>query len=365
MKFSCEKSVLQDAISMVQKAINAQNTLAVLGNICIEVEGARVVFSATNLEMAISTSFPATIESEGKITIPARIFSNYVSFLPETQVTVSAEGENVLVSTSHAKTKMKGISAEEFPEIPTIDPEFSLHIPSDSLKQAVDHVVFSCSASSARPVLSGALFWIHEGTLKIVGTDSYRLGEETLTVESEDREYKCIVPARALQEMSRIITKSSLVEVRFSKTQIVFVAGDTELSSRLIEGNFPEYQRIIPVSSSGKIILTRSECILAVKRAGIFAKEIDNNTIKITVANGMMNVTTAETEIGSGDTTQEVTQEGTDGEFALNAAYFLDALQVMGTEKVSMQYSESLSPVKILPVSEDSGFVHVIMPLKI
>ncbi len=364
MKFSCEKSVLQEAISVVQKAINAQNTLAVLGNICIEVSTDLVKFSATNLEMAISTSFSAMIEREGKITIPARIFSNYVSFLPEALVTVSSEAEDIFVSNSSSKTKMKGISADEFPAIPIIESDFTLNIASDDLKTAIDHVVFSCSASSARPVLSGALFWIHEGQLKIVGTDSYRLGEQSLSVESGDREHRCIVPARALQEISRIATKFPSVEVRFSRTQIVFQAGSTELSSRLIEGNFPEYQRIIPVSSTGSVIIGRSECILAVKRAGIFAKEIDNNTIKINISGGRVEISTAETEIGSGDTVLEGKQDGENGEFSLNAAYFLDALQVISGENVVMKYSESLTPVKILPEKEE-GFLQVIMPLKV
>lgn len=364
MKFSVEKSVLQDAISTVQKAINAQNTLAVLGNIYIEALDDSVRFSATNLEMAISTSFSAIIESGGKITIPARIFSNYVSFLPETLVTIETDGENILIATHSAKTKMKGISADEFPDIPKLEADFSLEIPSEDLKKAVDHVAFCCSASSARPVLSGALLWIHEGQLKIVGTNSYRLGEETLQVEDLEREHKCIVPARALLEMSRIISKVPRVTLQFSRTQIVFQAGDTELSSRLIEGNFPEYQRIIPISSTGVATLSRSECILAVKRAGIFAKEVDNNTIKIAIENGTVTIDTAETEIGSGNTQLEAKQEGEAGLFSLNAAYFLDALQVISGEKVMLKYSENLSPVKILSEKEE-GFVHVIMPLKV
>lgn len=364
MKFSCEKSILQEAISVVQKAINAQNTLAVLGNICISVSAESVQFSATNLEMAITTSFPALIESEGTITIPARIFSNYVSFLPETTVTVSVEGENIFVSTSQAKTKMKGISAEEFPELPGIDPEIQFSLPSEDIKKAVDHVVFSCSASSARPVLSGALFWIDQNLLKIVGTDSYRLGEQTIELSSIDSSHKCIVPARALQEVSRIISKNPTVDIKISKTQIVFISGNIELSSRLIEGNFPEYQRIIPLSFKGNVTFSRSECILAVKRAGIFAKETDNNTIKIVFDNKVMEIITAETEIGSGDTRLDIKQEGDGGEFSVNAAFFLDALQVLSGDMITIFYGESLVPLKMVSES-DEGFLHIVMPLKV
>ncbi len=365
MQFSCEKSDLQKALSVVQKAINNHNTLQVLGNICITVKDQRVEFTATNLEIAISTSIEANVVSEGKITLPSRLLVNYVALLQNGEIDIKLlSGETVQITSRDSETKIKGISAEEFPDIPTFTPDFTFDLSGEVLKKAIERVAFACSASSARPVLSGVLFWINEKELRMVGTDSYRLSEQVIELSETLSESKYIVPARTLQELSRIIEAKDDIKISVAKNQILFSTNTTEISSRLIEGNFPDYKRIIPVDKKGTFTVSRSDLTLAVKRAGIFAKEMDNNIIKVSLSNEGLKITTDETEIGSGNTLVDGEIEGEGETVALNAVYFLDILQVLHSESVRIIVKEQLAPVKILS-EEDDGFTYILMPLKV
>jgi DNA polymerase-3 subunit beta len=365
MRFICEKKALQEGVSLVQKAINAQNTLQVLGNILLKTEGQKLYLSATNLEIAISTSIEVQVQNEGSITLPARLFSNYITLLKDGEVEIALEnGESISIKSSDSQTKIKGLSAEEFPEIPVVNKDFSFTLSSEVLKEGIEQTVFSCSASSTRPVLSGVLFWIKENELRLVGTDSYRLGEKKITLPENIADEKYIVPARTFQELARILGKDEEVEVIISKTQVLFKTQNSEISSRLIEGNFPDYQRIIPKGEQATATISRSDFILAVKRAGIFAREIDNNNLRVSVEKSHISIATEETEIGSGTTNIEANVEGEGVLMALNAQYLLDALQVVSTENVVLKTGEALSPVKI-SAEDDDSFVHIIMPLKV
>jgi len=365
MQFSCEKSDLQKALSVVQKAINSHNTLQVLGNICITAKDQTVEFTATNLEIAITTSIEAEVVSEGKITLPSRLLVNYISLLKNGEVDVKLlSAETVKIISRDSETKIKGISAEEFPDVPTFTPNFTFSLSGEVLKKAIERVAFACSASSARPVLSGVLFWVKGNELRMVGTDSYRLSEQVIALADDLDEEKYIVPARTLQELSRIIEAKDDIKINVSKNQILFSTNSTEISSRLIEGNFPDYKRIIPADKKGTFTVSRSDLTLAVKRAGIFAKEMDNNIIKVELSNEGLKITTDETEIGSGNTLVDGEIQGEGGTVALNAVYFLDILQVLHSENVRIVVKEPLAPVKILS-EEDDGFTYILMPLKV
>lgn len=364
MRFSCEKSDLQTALGIVQKAINAQNTLQVLGNIYIKAENQKIFLSATNLEIAISTTIEGNIQNEGSITLPSRLFVNYISLLKNGEIDLELKnGDTVQITSRDSETKIKGISASEFPELPTFTPDFEFTLPANVLKKSIQQIVFACSASSARPVLSGVLFWGKEKELRLVGTDSYRLGEQIISLENEISEEKYIIPARTLQELSRIIEKEDVV-IKVSKNQILFSSAEVTISSRLIEGNFPDYQRIIPQTHKGKFTISRTDLIMAVKRVGIFAKEMDNNTIKISISENSLHITTDETEIGSGNSQVEGVLEGEGAEIALNALYLLDVLQVLQTENIEIITGDSLAPVKVVAEGEE-GFTHILMPLKV
>ncbi|MEI7511554.1 MAG: DNA polymerase III subunit beta [Candidatus Peregrinibacteria bacterium] len=369
MRFFCQKSEFFQALSIVQKAINTHNTLPVLGNILLKTEGQKVYLSATNLEIAISTSFSATVKNEGAITVPARLIVNSVSFLKEGEIEVFLEdGESIGIFANGSKTKMKGISAEDFPPLPKVQKEFTVEIEESLLKRSIERTVFCCSASSIRPVLSGALFWVTGKEMRLVATDSYRLGEQKITLSESLPEFKCIIPARTLQELSRILSsekgdKKRKVNIIASKNQIVFQSQDTEISSRLIEGNFPDYERIIPKERKSIAVLAIENIILGIKRVGIFAKE-NNNNIRLSLTEKSVVITTDDTEIGNDISEIPAEISGPPIEVALNAQYLLDILQNISDDTLELSLTEKLSPLTIQPKS-DMKYVHIIMPLKI
>ncbi|MBI5414669.1 DNA polymerase III subunit beta [Candidatus Peregrinibacteria bacterium] len=369
MKLTCQQKDFFEALTLVQKAINPQNTLPILGNVLLKAEGQKLYLSATNLEIAITTSISADIKNEGKITIPAKILVSYVGYLKEGEIKLVLEdGETIFIQAVGSKTKLKGISPEEFPVIPVVEKEEYFSVSSEALKKSIEEVVFCCAGTTTRPVLSGVYFWGKDTTLHLVATDSYRLGEKKITLSGKNsiKDLKNIIPSRTMQELVRILgsSKEKEVEVISSKNQILFQIGTTKLISRLIEGKFPEYTQIIPSSYKIKAKISRDELILGIKRVGLFARE-NNNNIKVSFKKtGSVELTTDATEIGSEESEIAAEVSGENTEVALNGQYLLDVLQSIDTKTVYIQTEEKLSPVVIKPEKEED-YVHVIMPLKI
>ncbi len=366
MKLSCEQKDLQSALSLVQKAINPQNTLPILGNVLLKAEGQKLYLSATNLETAITTSFSAAVENEGEITVPAKIFSSYVGFLPNEKIALTLlDGETVSLETKNSKTKIKGISSEEFPAIPSVEKEVKFSLPREELKKAIDQVAFCCATSTTRPVLSGVYFWGREKDLRLVATDSYRLGEKKMVLSKPlEKELKSIVPSRAMQELEKILASSEekTAEITFSENQILCEIGKTRLISRLIEGKFPEYSQIIPKTSKTGAECAVEELVLGTKRVGLFARE-NNNNVRLSFTPKGIGITTDATEIGTEESQMDAVVQGEECSIALNGQYFLDILQCLEGEKAQIEVEGKLSPVVVKP-KDTKGFVHVIMPLK-
>jgi DNA polymerase III subunit beta len=367
MRLFCEKQVFFQALSLVQKAINSQNTLPILGNILLKAEGQNLFLSATNLEIAISTKISASVKNEGSITIPARLIVNYVSFLKEGEIEIFVEsGETICLSSKGSKTRIKGLPSSDFPEFPKVEKEFSFTFSAKEFQNSIEKVVFSCANTSTRPILSGALFWVKQKEACLVATDSYRLSEQKIPFSSEEeKEVRVIIPARTLQELSRIlgVYPEEKVEIIISKNQIFFKVKNTEITSRLIEGNFPDYEQIIPKEKRISVKIQKEEFILGIKRVGIFAKE-NNNNIRISVNEERLLITTDATEIGSDECEIGVEGVGTPEEVSLNAQYVLDLLQSINEKEIFFSINEKLSPVLFKSKTED-GYVHIIMPLKV
>lgn len=368
MKFSCEQKDILPALSVVQRAINTHNTLPILANFCCEASGNRIYVSATNLEISITTSFPANVENEGKITIPAKMFVSYVGLLKKGEMSISLEDGNTLCITSEgSKTKLKCTSADDFPPIPSVEKEESFTLPTGDLKKSIEEIVFACSSSTTRPVLSGVLLWCQKSSAIFAATDSYRLGEKKISLEDKkfENEIKSIIPARTMQELSRILgsVEEKEVEIICSQNQILFKVGKIEFISRIIEGKFPEYSQIIPNQSHTSCTVDISELILAIKRVGLFARE-NNNNIRCTLSPQQITITTEKTEIGTEEAKVSCEGQGDELQFALNGQYLLEALQSIDEPKVRIQTEGKLSPVVIKPEQKDD-VLHVIMPLKV
>lgn len=368
MKLTCKQSDLALALNLVNRAVSPNNTLPVLNNILLRAEGKKIFLGATNLEIAISSSFEADIENEGTLTVPAKIFSSYVSLLDDKEVELSVlNGSTLVVKSPGSETKMKGISSEEFPLLPKLENPDVFKFPVKQVLEALDQVVFAASTNISRPILTG-LFWQVVGkTIKLAATDSYRLGEKQFDLPKDlGADTSFIVPSKTAQELQKILenTNETEFEARVTKGQVMFKVNGVELMSRLIEGNFPDYEKILPKEVKTKAVLSTEAFLLGLKKVSIIVRENSNN-VKIKLEKGKMFIFSDETQIGQGAT--EISLENMTGETtetALNVQYLLDVLGHLNDSKVNFSLNDGLSPVMVTPV-QSSGYMHIIMPLKI
>jgi len=368
MKLFCSRKDLETALNIVNKAISSNNTLPVLNNILVKAEGKKLLFSATNLEIAISYFIEADVRAEGAITIPAKLITSYISLLNDEKVELSiTDGLNLLVQSSTSTTKIKCISADEFPLIPKVDAEQTFKVATDELDAGIMESVFAASTNVSRPVLSGVYCLVDGSEMKMVATDSYRLAERKVALKDKvEGSISCIIPSKTISELGKVTshTDSKEVEVSVSKNQVLFKVGNVELVSRLIEGKFPEYERIIPKEGKTKLEVSVDDLALVVKRVNLFARE-NNNSVKLTATNdGKLIVSTDETKVGEEKAEVAIKIDGENNKISLNSQYLLDVLTYLNDDKVMIEMSDKLSPAVIKPVNRED-YVYIIMPLKV
>lgn len=368
MKLICEQKDLLKGLLIASKAISSNNTLPILNNILIKAEGQKLYFSATNLEIAVEFFISAEIKNEGSLTIPAKIITNYVSFLKNEKIELTSKESNLLIKSINSNTEINGLPSSEYPSIPKTDQTSYFKIKSEDLKKAIKQVVFAASFSSTRPVLSGVFLNIKNQEVKLVATDSYRLSEKKIQVENKvDQEIKSIIPAKTIYELLRLIEleeETQEIEIINSSNQILFKIGNILLTSRLIEGVYPDYEQIIPKNVKTIINLNSEEFILTLKRINLFAKE-NNNNIKLEInSTGLLEISTSLTQIGSEKSIIQTKIKGEENKIALNSQYLLDILTTLNTEEVTLELNEKINPV-VIKSKDIEDFIHIIMPLKL
>ncbi len=365
MKFVITQSALLESLKVVSRAVSGHNTLPVLGNILIRAEGKKVYFLGTNLEISISTSAEATVKNEGSLTVPAKILTSYVSLLEkdeDVEVSVSS-GTALDIKSQKSKTKIKGISADEFPSVAEVKGGTEVGVPSDLFRSAVHQVAFAAQENSSRPILSGVYVLGNKKELRMVATDSYRLSEKVITLKEAIDDISCVIPVRAVLEADRLVGSSETVTLRVSENQVLFSVGNTQLVSRLIDGQFPDYKQIIPKNVATSVEIQHADFELAVRRVSIFSKE-NNQHMKLSItAEGIMSLSTDATEIGEEKAELKVSLKGDANTIALNSEYVLDVLGAVSDKTITLELASSSSPA-VFRLSKSKNFTHLIMPLK-
>ena len=367
MRLTCSQKDLADALNITNKAVGINTTLPVLNNVLVKAEGKKLYFTATNLEIAISHWIDVDVKNEGEITIPSRLLTSYINYLKDEKVDLSVEeGDSVLVQTGDSKTKIKGIPAAEFPSIPAVEKEGGFTVSAKDLSLAINQVAFAAALNTTRPILTGVYFDVSKDESKMVATDSYRLAEKTLKVKNATGDIACIVPVKTILELGAILSmtkEDSEVEVVVSKNQILFSVDKIKITSRLIEGQFPNYQQVIPKTTKTKTHLDAAELSLVLKRINLFAKE-NNNKVLLKAGQKGVTVTTDTTQYGVGEVEIKTKIEGENNEIALNSQFILDVLSNIGSDEIILELGESTNPAIIRPSGKED-YTHIIMPLKI
>lgn len=362
MKFKVTQENLARALSMVARVANTKSTLPILSNVLLKIENNRLSVAATNLDIAIKGYLGAQIQSEGSITVPARLFQDFVNGLPSGVIELEKDEQRLKVSTENYKSVINGMPADEFPVVPGVEKGISWSVSGALLKHSLQQVIFAASSDESRPVLTGVYLHTNGGKLYMAATDSYRLAECILTEINQD--IKVLIPASALHDLLRILNDfTGDVKVTHDEQQVQFEAGEVELVARLIDGNYPDYRKLIPTSFSTSATLARSELINIVKVTNLFARESAGSVVlSVDEPSESIWVRAVASQLGENNATAKVTAIGS-GSITLNSRYIIDALQVIEGDTVTVGFNGKLEAVALKGPAQDS-YTHIIMPLK-
>lgn len=364
MKVICTQENLNRGLLIVSRFVGVRGTLPVLNNILISTDKGRLRLAATDLEIGINTWIGAKVEEEGAITIPSKLIVDFININNDKTITLEVKDKTLYLQSDKYKANIKGIGASEFPLIPEVKEGVEVNIPAIILREAVEQVVFAAAVDETRPVLTGVLLKFLDKELRTVTTDSYRLAERIIKLDKDQKENAIIVPARTMQELARIITnKDEKILLRFSQNQILFLLGDTELISRLIEGNFPSYENIIPKNFKTEVEVNKKDLINAVKIASFFAYDSANN-IKLKISSKNLEIKSSSPHLGDDLSVIDAIVDGEEVEIAFNAKFILDVLNVVREEKIILKFSGNLNP-GVIASKGSKNYLYILMPIRI
>lgn len=380
MKIICTQENLAQALSYLERVVGRQTTLPILSNVLLETENGRLKISATNLEIGVVVSIGAKIEREGKITVPAKILSNFIYNLPSGDIIELEEGEQHLkvVSTGY-QVRIKGMDGKDFPIIPQYKKEYQYSFPAQELKNALSRLLFCVSVNEARMELMGVCISMVEGSLHLAATDSFRLAEESISLQGKKQQeggfsgnQQLIIPNGVLHELMRVITpESTELKMALEENQIFFEVDGIEITSRVINGKYPDYQQIIPKDFSLQVVFEKALFQRAIKIAGSLSL-YSSGEIALVFDEKEKTCTflSKSQEIGENKTVLPV--EYTKGDAPLtilfNPRYILEGLNALSGEKVVFYANNAGSPAALRMVSEDGvveeKYLYLMMPIR-
>lgn len=381
MRLTCTQENFKKAIHSTERVVGRHISLPILENILLETEGGMLKVSATNLEIGVFLKVGAKIEQEGRITVPAKLLSSFVSNLPsDGAVDLFVEDQVLNVSSGNSKAQIKGLEAAEFPIIPEMNGQFLFSMPAASVKEHMPRLLACVSLDSARPELSGVNLSLEKGALTLAATDSFRLAEAMIPLKKEDvaaydafceKTSSVIVPSATFAEVLRVIgAEAEEVKVSIEESQIFFQVGGVRIVSRLINGKYPEYRQIMPTSFETRVVVDKDDFLRAVKLAGMFAASKAGEVHFSISAEGVLKVASRAQDVGANTTELSVLLQGSAQEITFNPRYMLDGIQAMGTSQFALLINSSNAPAVLRMVGGESAamdipsFTYVIMPIK-
>lgn len=362
MKLKVTQENLSKALNYVARVASTRSTLPILGNILLKVQKNQLSVAATNLDIAIKSHVGAQVQTDGAITVPAKLIQDLIVGLPSGVIELEQDEQRLKVTTDQYKSVINGVSADEFPVMPAIENGNTLSIAAPLLKQGLQQVLIAASNDESRPVLTGVLLHAVDGHLFIATTDSYRLAEKRLVATTD--EVSLLIPATALHDVLRIINDfTGEVQLTYDDQQVQFLAGDVELVARLIEGKYPDYRKLIPAKFETVATIPRSELVNIVKVTSLFARESAGSIIlSVDEASESIWIRAVASQLGENNATAKVMATGS-GSITLNSRYLHDALQALSGKEVTISFNGKVDPVLLADPATDD-YQHIIMPLK-
>lgn len=370
MKFVCTKENIERSLALVTPIAGKQGNLPILQHVHIMANESGVDLVTTNLEVAMTVSLRAKVEEQGSFTVPAKTLSDFIRLLPEEQITFSVEGNELVIKSGSSGTKVKGVPADDFPVIPPAEGDHTYMLSASALREGLSKVAVAVARNEMRPELSGVschFFPEFFGGVVFAATDSYRLAESRVDVLQGTDAIRCIIPMSTVQEINRALAgekAGEAVQLWVTDNQISLRFGDVELSSRLIQGNYPDYRQIVPESFTTVAVLPKSDFVQKIKAASLFTSaSMPAVSIDIQQASGLVTISSTSSQMGEHNASVDAEITGEENSVLLNHRYVLDGLAQIATDDLLFKINSGDAPCMLCPKDSDRYF-YIVMPVR-
>ncbi len=362
MKFRCERDVLVEALGTAGRAVSGRGTLPGLSGVRAQLTGDQLRLTGSDLDLTISIAVTVSGERDGVAVIPARLASDIVRALEPGAVSVTADGDELLISAGRSQFSIRLIAGDEFPQIDPIETE-PVSLASAQLAEALKQVVPAASSDDSRPPLTGVLFAAEAGGLRLVATDSYRLAMRDVPGVSVLAEGQSVlIPSRALSELNRILGQGDKVELRLGRREASFHVGAVDLVTRLIEADFPNYRGLIPESHPNALTVSRDDLLDALRRVKLLAREA--TPVRLEMSADGLELAAITQDVGTAREQLEGTYDGNPLTVAFNPQYLLEGVEVTSSEEVVLSTIDELRPA-VIRMPGSSEFLYLLMPVRV
>lgn len=371
MKLQVLQENFSKALNITSRFTSTKAQLPVLANVLLIAKSNKLIIASTNLEISVSLSIGAKVSKQGELTVPARVVADVVSNLIAGSINLQAEKERLTVSTQNISSQIAGMNSSDFPSVPHSAGKGVIQFPKDEFLDALSQVIFAASIDETRPVLTGVLFVFSKNHLILVATDGFRLSRKKIKLKVPSSYENVILPKSALSELTRLSDDNGSISFSFRKSdnQVVFGFPNATMASRIIEGEFPDFEKIIPTKSSYEIYLDREELLRAVKLASVFARD-SANVIKVQVKKSSLMISAESSQSGSQETEVDAkvkTNKALTGKdsfiISFNFRFLEELLNAVTGDEVRIDFSDSNSP-GVFTDPKDKDFLHLIMPVR-
>ncbi|OGY90989.1 MAG: DNA polymerase III subunit beta [Candidatus Komeilibacteria bacterium RIFCSPLOWO2_01_FULL_53_11] len=366
MKLVCTQENLTLGLSIVARLSDKNINLPILSNVLLRAQKDGLTLIATNLEIGIKTKVRGKIEVEGEFTANARLFADFVSTLKKENVSIELDDKNLNIKGENHQTTIRGMDPAEFPVIPEVGPSFLFSVAATHFREALSQTLFAVSADESRPELNGVFIQVGDGSCVMAATDSYRLSEKTIPVPQAKEKKSVIVPARTLQETLRVLELSDAadVQIAINDNQIQFSFGETQIVSRIITGEYPDYKQIIPTAFKNEVRFATEEMRQAIKTTSLFCKQ-GINDVRLSLEKRFSDIAVNAENSNLGKNVSNVRTESKNQEMDIvfNYKFLLDGLSHIVGEAACLKTNDPTSPALLVSASGDD-LLYVIMPIK-
>ena len=366
MKFTCEKALLQSALSTVSRAVSPKSSIPALEGILIEAEQ-NLILTGYNLETGIRSQVPAEISQKGSLVLSARLFCDLIRKLPDDIVVFSSENYMVNIKCGMAEFNIMGTDPEEFPELPSVEDQNGFSVKQSNLKAMIGETLFAVSDNESRPIHTGSLFEVEESGLTLVSVDGYRLALRHEPIESRagEGDFSFVVPGAALNEVEKICSDTDdLITISQGLRHVLFKTGDTMLVSRRLEGEFLAYRNAIPKNNAVKVEGNTRALLSSIDRVSLIISDKLKSPLRCTFGDHQLHIST-KTAIGDAQDTCPIDGDGGNLEIGFNNKYLMDALKAVPADTVRLELTTGVAPCVILPTDDSGKFIYMVLPVRL